>query len=237
MATKSKGGGASKASAKDRVAAMRAAEKRRERVRWMITFAVVIVIIGALGGGAYWAIQKNEQEQVEKDAKANQVRLEAGPPWTLPADPVKVAKKLGLEVKQGMEGDAKHEHAHLSLFVNGEQQPIPANLGIDPASNIAELHTHDARGVLHVESYSADKVFTLDQVFKIWEVPLSKTQIGQFKTDAERVLKFYVDGKEVQDDPSKIELSHHREIGIVFGTEEQNAKVKVPASFQFADGE
>jgi hypothetical protein len=237
VATKSKGGGASKASAKDRVAAMRAAEKRRERVRWMITFAVVIVIIGALGGGAYWAIQKNEQEQVEKDAKANQVRLEAGPPWTLPADPVKVAKKLGLEVKQGMEGDAKHEHAHLSLFVNGKQQPIPANLGIDPASNIAELHTHDARGVLHVESYSADKVFTLDQVFKIWEVPLSKTQIGQFKTDAERVLKFYVDGKEVQDDPSKIELSHHREIGIVFGTEEQNAKVKVPASFQFADGE
>ncbi|WP_106396959.1 hypothetical protein [Actinocorallia populi] len=237
MATKNKGGDVSKASAKERVAAMRAVEKRRERVRWLITFAVVIVVVGALGGGAYWAIEKNEREQVEKLAKANKARIEAGPPWALPADPVRVAKDLGLEVKAGMEGDAKHEHAHLSLFINGQQQPVPANLGIDPTNNIAELHTHDARGVLHVESYSADKVFTLDQVFKIWEIPLSKTQIGQFKADAERTLKFYIDGKEVQDDPSEIELSHHREIGIVYGTAEENAKVKVPESFAFADGE
>ncbi|MEO3785386.1 hypothetical protein ABGB12_18810 [Actinocorallia sp. B10E7] len=237
MATKSKGDDASKASAKERVAAMRAAEKRRERIRWIITFAVVAVIIGAMGGGAYWAVDKSERDKEKNAAKANQARIEAGPPWTLPTDPVKVAKQLGLEVKLGMEGDAKHEHSHLSLFVNGEQQPIPANLGIDPAGNIAELHTHDTRGVLHVESFSRDKVFTLDQLFKIWEIPLSKTQVGQFKTDAERTLKFYVDGKEVQDDPSEIELSHHREIGVVYGTAEQNAKIKVPAAFQFADGE
>ncbi len=238
MATKSKGGGASaKASAKERVAVMRAAEKRRERIRWLITFAVVIVIVGALGGGAYWAIQKNESDRDRKDEKANQARIAAGPPWALPADPVKMAEKLGLEVKPGMEGDAKHEHSHLTLFVNGEQQPIPANLGIDATGNIAELHTHDTRGVLHVESFSTDKVFTLDQVFKIWELPLSKTQIGQFTTDATHTLKFYIDGKEVQDDPSEIELTQHREIGIVYGTAEQNAKVKVPASFAFEQGE
>lgn len=237
MATKSKGGDAAKASAKDRVAAMRVKEKRRERVRWLITFAVVIAVVGAMGGGAYWAIEKNEGEKLDRIAKENRARIEAGPPWSLPTDPVRAAKALGLEVKYGMEGDAKHEHAHLSLFINGQQQPIPANLGIDPAGNIAELHTHDARGVLHVESYTADKIFTLDQLFRIWEIPLSKAEIGQFKADAAHTLRFYIDGKEVSDDPSAIELKHHREIGIVYGTAEQNAKVKVPESFAFAEGE
>ncbi|MCD0450575.1 hypothetical protein LO762_15450 [Actinocorallia sp. API 0066] len=233
MATKSKAGG----SAKERVAAMRAAEKRRERVRWIITFAVVLVIVGALGGGAFWAINKDQKEQEARAAKANQARVEAGPPWALPADPVKRAKELGLDVKLGMEGQARHVHAHLSLFVNGEQVQIPANLGIDAAGNIAELHTHDTRGVLHVESFSPDKVFTLQQVFDIWEIPLSKTQIGQFKTDATHTLKFYVDGKEVTDDPSKITLEAHREIGIVFGDETANSKVEVPAKFEFEEGE
>lgn len=230
MATKSKSGSGS---AKDRVAAMRAAERRKERVRWLITFAVVGVIVAALGGGAFWAINKSEEDQKKKDAAANAARIEQGPPWALPADPVKEAKKLGLEVKQGMEGDAKHEHAHLSLFVNGQPQPLPQNLGIDPAGNISELHTHDTRGVLHVESYTKDKKFTLDQVFKIWEVPFGKTEIGKFKVDGTHTLKIYIDGKETQDDPSKIELLAHREIGIVYGTAEENAKVKVPEKFEF----
>ncbi|GAB2823129.1 hypothetical protein GCM10022221_21490 [Actinocorallia aurea] len=223
--------------ARARVAKMRAAEKRQERIRWIITFAVVIVVVGALGGGAFWAINRDKAAQDKAHAKANQQRIEAGPPWALPDDPIKRAEELGLDVKLGMEGDAKHIHAHLSLFVNGEQQQIPANLGIDAAGNIAELHTHDTRGVLHVESFSADKVFHLQQVFDLWEIPLSKTGIGQFKTDATHTLKFYVDGKEVQDDPNAIDLESHREIAVVYGTAEQNEKIEVPATFAFEEGE
>ncbi|ROO90973.1 hypothetical protein EDD29_8715 [Actinocorallia herbida] len=234
MATKSKAGGGD---ARERVAKMRAAEKRAERVRWIITFAVVIVVVGALGGGAFWAINRDKAAQEEKHNKANQARVEAGPPWALPDDPIKRAEELGLDVKLGMEGDAKHIHAHLSLFVNGEQQQVPANLGIDAAGNIAELHTHDTRGVLHVESYSPDKVFNLQQVFDLWEIPLSKTGIGQFKTDATHTLKLYVDGKEVQDAAQDITLESHREIAVVYGTAEQNKNVTVPATFAFEDGE
>ncbi|MDX6742532.1 hypothetical protein [Actinocorallia sp. A-T 12471] len=234
MATKSKAGGGD---ARARVAQMRAAEKRRERIRWIITFAVVLAVVGALAGGAVWAINKDRREQDERHAKANQARIEAGPPWAVPDDPIHRAKELGLDVKLGMEGDAKHIHAHLSLFVNGEQHQIPANLGIDAAGNIAELHTHDTRGVLHVESFSADKVFTLQQLFDLWEIPLSTGELGQFKTDATHTLKFYVDGKEVTDPPSGITLEAHREIAIVYGTAEDNAKITVPESFEFDENE
>lgn len=237
MATKNKkaGGGGT---AQERVAAMRAVEKRRERARWLLTFTVVAAIIAALGGGAFWAVQKDQKDQDKKNAIANEARIKAGPPWTIPADPTAAAHKLGLEVKGGMqEGNAKHEHAHLTLFINGGQVPIPQNLGINQLTgDIAELHTHDERGVLHVESFT-QKPFYLDQVFKIWELPLSATQIGQFKTDATHTLKFYVDGKEVPPDPSKIELIRAREIGIVYGTAADNAKVKVPSSFKFEQGE
>ncbi|GAA3214602.1 hypothetical protein [Actinocorallia longicatena] len=239
MATKSKAGGGS---AKERVAAMRAAEKRKERLRWLLTFSVVLVIVAALVGGAFWAIQKSDEDKKKKAEKANAARLAEGPPkggsWALPADPVAAAEKLGLEVKGGMEeGSAKHEHSHLSIFINGQPVAVPANLGIDTLSgHIAELHTHDARGVIHVEAFQS-KPFYLDQVFKIWEVPLSASEIGLLKTDATHTLKFYVDGKEVTEDPSKIELTAHREIGVVYGTAADNAKVKVPASFQFDNGE
>jgi hypothetical protein len=30
--------------------------------------------------------------------------------------------------------------------------PVPAGIGIDPAVGFAPLHTHDASGVIHVES-------------------------------------------------------------------------------------
>src|SRR3989344_6010835 len=42
-----------------------------------------------------------------------------------------------------------HWHPELAIFVNGEKQEIPANLGIGAVHN--PMHTHDSSGVIHLE--------------------------------------------------------------------------------------
>jgi hypothetical protein len=235
VATKSKASGGG--SAKERVAAMRAAEKRKERLRWLLTFSVVAVIVAALAGGAVWAVKKSDKDQKAKDLKANASRVSAGPPWAAPADPLKEAKKMGLEVA-AMEGNVNHFHTHLDIFVDGQQVPVAEQIGIGPDA-LSELHTHDTTGLLHVESSTAhgQRDYNLGQLFREWELPFSATVIGNKATDATHTLKFYVNGKEVTTDPAAIKLVAHDEIAIVYGTADENAKVKVPSTWKFAEGE
>jgi hypothetical protein len=218
-------------SARERVAAARAEERRQERRRWLVTFGATGAVVAALGAGAAWAIISNNNE-AERPA-AN--RGTGSPPWPLPADPIAGARAAGLNIAP-TEGNALHIHAHLDVIVNGKPVPVPANLGISRSGNqLAELHTHDDNGVLHIESPSKNKRFTLGEVFSEWDVRLTPTQIGGLKTDATRTLTAYVNGKAQPGDPAAIELTAHRQIALVYG--DKNAKVNVPSSYKFAPGE
>ncbi len=121
---KTHGKPAGRPSAKARLAAARAAERRRERRNWIITFAVVAVVVAALAVGAAWAIIKQNRPKPLPTpvAMGSDTAL---PPWPVPADPVAGARAAGLDVRP-MEGTAKHFHAHLDIVVNGK--PGPANL-------------------------------------------------------------------------------------------------------------
>mgnify|MGYP001557978667 CR=1 FL=1 len=66
-----------------------------------------------------------------------------------------------------------HIHPHLRIVVNGADEDIPASVGVSPAC-MAEVHTHDATGTLHVESSEADKSFTLQDFFDVWGSPLMR---------------------------------------------------------------
>jgi hypothetical protein len=68
---------------------------------------------------------------------------------------------------KGHEGLALHIHPVVSIFVDGEEEAIPGNLGISGVC-MAEVHTHDTDGVLHVESVHPGKEFTLEDFFKVW---------------------------------------------------------------------
>ena len=218
-------------SARERVAAARAEERRRERRRWFVTFGATGAIVAALGAGAAWAIVSNDDKTGRSAADGGT----GNPPWPLPADPLAGARAAGLDIAP-TEGNALHIHAHLDVIVNGKNVPVPANLGISRAGNqLAELHTHDDNGVLHIESPTRNKRFTLGNVFSEWNVRLSPTQIGGLKTDATKTLTAYVNGKVQPGDPAAIELTAHRQIALVYG--DKNAKVDVPSSYKFAPGE
>lgn len=188
-------------------------------------------------GGATWGIV-NETGEPDSEAPLPDVAADGRltePPWSLPADPVSLAETAGLWVGAG-EGTAAHYHSHLDVLVDGEPVTVPAGLGIDPSGNgISELHTHDDRGVLHIEAPTKGDRCTVGQLFAEWDVRLDEEGIGGLEVDDTNSLRTYVDGELVQGDPADIELQPHREIALVYGA--ADAEVDVPASFDFEPGE
>jgi len=212
--------------ARDRIAAARAAEKRRERRRWIITFAVTGVLVVLIAGGVFWTLRGRHAAQAAAAAGTG------APPWARPADTAARAKAAGLAVTT-MEGTAVHFHTHLDVLVDGKPVTVPADLGIAGTGALAELHTHDTTGVLHVEAPAKGKEYTLGQLFQEWHVRLTATAIGGLRDGGGRTLTAYVDGKKTPGDPARIALAPHREIALVFG---RPGTAKIPSRYRFPAG-
>jgi hypothetical protein len=65
-----------------------------------------------------------------------------------------------------------HIHPKLHIVIQGQEQVIPANVGIT-STCMNHLHTHDDTGRLHVESPVRAR-FTLGDFFAVWEKPFTK---------------------------------------------------------------
>jgi hypothetical protein len=127
------------------------------------------------------------------------------------------------------EGVATHIHAHLDIFVNGKRVTVPALIGINPGANyLTELHTHDTRGVIHVESPKANDEFTLGEFFGEWAVFLDSRCVGAYCG-----LKWYVNGQQQTGNPGNLLLKAHQEIALVSG----KPPAKIPSSYKFSPGE
>ena len=49
--------------------------------------------------------------------------------------------------------EALHIPVHLDVFVDGRHVQVPMNIGINDAQGfLTSLHTHDATGIVHIES-------------------------------------------------------------------------------------
>jgi hypothetical protein len=119
----------------------------------------------------------------------------------------------------GGEQAAFHNHAHLALYVNGRRRTIPYGIGVVPPLHLTVtadgpfvadgaafywLHTHDASGVIHVESPVLRR-YTLGEFFDIWGEPLGRTQVGP----ARGRVTALVDGTPFGGDPRDIRLDRH----------------------------
>jgi hypothetical protein len=97
--------------------------------------------------------------------------------WSKLNDPNKALKKAWAAVDVGClpshTNAAQHIHSHLTIIIDRENYPVPANIGIVNGC-MAEIHTHDATGVIHLETIKANKTFTLGQFFAVWNQPLEK---------------------------------------------------------------
>ena len=132
------------------------------------------------------------------------------------------------------EGAATHIHQHLSIDIKGQPFAVPGGIGIDNTRAtpcLYWLHTHDASGVIHVESPTGD-TYTLGNFFDIWQTPLSRTQLMTLMATKTHSVRAYVNGRLYRGDPRSIPLMAHALITLEYGPPWVS-----PPSFTFPAGE
>lgn len=139
------------------------------------------------------------------------------PPWFNPGkDSLKYVEAAGIDVL-ATEAFEYHVHAYLTVYWNGAQVPVPANLGISPENIwISVLHTHDQSGKVHVEA-PAKMQLTLNQFFTTWNVSLGGATV-------------YEDGKPVADGKNLV-FRDAQTIAVVYGP----APSMIPNKYPFDD--
>jgi hypothetical protein len=156
------------------------------------------------------------------------VGLQTGPaPWNPGLDhlPDRL-KPLGLSAL-GAEGEVVHIHQHLDIFVNGKHETVPALIGIYDGQFLTQLHTHDASGIMHVES-PTKRTFDLGEFFGVWGVRLNDKCIGGY-CKPKTQWTMYVNGAPYTGDPSALVLKRHQEIVFAIGKRPK----QIPSTYNF----
>jgi hypothetical protein len=188
-------------------------QRRQSTRRWYIIGGVLLLLLLG-GGGAYYSFARSSQPGASIDG--------------IPCG--------GSEVLN------YHIHAHLTLYKDGKPVPVPAYIGIPYSTAINAggqhtcffwLHTHDASGVMHIESPTS-RLYTLRQFFDIWHntslwdaqggiaaaagLVVDDSFVNALKAAKPRAIHIFVDGKPVSRDYRSITLTKHKLITIEIGT-------------------
>ena len=133
------------------------------------------------------------------------------PPWPAPTDVAARVASAGLDL--GPMGMAEHYHPHLQIILNGSEVPVPAGIGVDPATGaMSALHTHEPDGTIHIEADRAGEVFTLGQLFIQWGVKLTTTQIGGVQARERQKVTLTSNGTPVAGDPMNLRLEPEQKV-------------------------
>lgn len=108
-------------------------------------FIIGILVIVVLGG-LFWLGNQSQQKSIRYFGDTNVACLPNG--------------------HQNIE---LHIHPILKIKVDGEPEQVPANIGI-VGSCMAEIHTHDASGTIHVETFDSERMdnINLGSFFAVW---------------------------------------------------------------------
>ena len=187
-------------------------QRRQSTRRWSIIGGVLLLLLLG-GGGAYFSFARGSQPGASID---------------------------GISCQPEMSN--YHIHAHLTLYKDGKPVPVPSQVGIpySQAINVDGknsclywLHTHDASGVIHIESPTA-RLYTLGQFFDIWHdtslwdaqggiagpagLVVDSSFVNALKAAKPGEIHIFVDGKPVSTSYRDITLTKHKLITIEIGT-------------------
>ena len=118
-----------------------------------------------------------------------------------------------------------HIHTHLDFYVNSNHLTVPERIGIVDNKCLYWMHTHDASGIIHIESPKSQE-FTLGQFIDIWKASSDFPIYGA-------TPKIFVNGKFVNTISNDTKINKHDEIALVYG----NVPPAIPSFYQFDPGE
>lgn len=239
MAGRGTGTESSQPTTREKAAAARLAAQRTERQRRLLwlgglviaAVAAITIVILAVAIGSRPSPTSGPGKLPDPAPPSDT----AMPPWPAPENPDRYIQAAGLRM-DAMEGVVNHFHSHLDLLIDGAPSAVPPDIGVNVRTGrMSEMHSHDTRGVIHIEAPDDTKRYTLGQFFIEWNVRLTETSIGGLSAGDGKVLRAFVNGKQVAGDPAAIELLPKQEIALVFGP--PGAKVSIPDSYRFQSGE
>lgn len=222
------------------------------RVRLAAAAAALVALAGCSSSGSKQAIQPGPSDSASPSPSAHYTAppsvlpvpgatvtmSTAAAPWPAPVlldngqQSAAYIAAAGLPYAEEML--AVHYHAHIDVLVDGKPVPVPLGLGYVATGSkvvgLAPLHTHDDSGIIHIEN-DVPATFVLGQVFTEWGVRFTSSCLGAYCTGGGKELAVFVGGKRQSGDPTRIVLTKHEEIAVVYGTQEQ--MTKVPSSYSF----
>lgn len=192
-----------------------AAEARARRRRRQLVAGVIVVVAGAVVA-VVLAMQGGDGDSPSGETSAADTAAgqATAPPWAPNYDDL--ARRIESLGFPPVGDESYHAHALLSVFVDGEEVPVPANIGIDEATRtVSPLHTHDPNGVVHMEA-DDPYPFTLGQVFAVWGVAFADGQLGSLRDAGTKAVQVYVNGERVPD-PAAYELKDQDNVVVAYG--------------------
>ena len=187
-----------------------------------LAIVVLVALLIAAGGGG------GSSSGPKTNSAALTAGLQTGPaPWQ--PEYTHLADRFEASGLPQSGSETYHIHALLRIYINGKQEPIPGQIGIDQSGQfLAALHTHDTSGIVHME---ADNFypFKLGQFFDIWGVKFTDTQVGAYYNQGQNTVQVYVNGKKVAD-PVNYKMQRHDTIVVAYG-KPRSFPTKIPANF------
>lgn len=122
-------------------------------------------------------------------------------------------------------------HAHISIWIDGKETVIPANIGIAPdQSCFYWLHTHDTTGIVFIAAPEKG-TFTLRQFIDIWQQGQTK---GGFPSQLSEEVGWtvFIEGTKVSESFDKVLLGNHTLITLAFNS----PGVKGDTTYSWPDG-
>lgn len=176
-----------------------------------MTAVALSLLITALAGACSAPAPTNTLDQPPAQTQPVKPDDRSQPPWPAPTDVTSRVAAAGLDL--GPMGMAEHYHPRLRIIVNGSEVPVPANIGVNPATGaMSALHTHEPDGTIHIEADKAGEVFTLGQLFTEWGVKLTATQIGGVQVADNKKVALTSNGTAVDGDPAQLRLEPDQQI-------------------------